>query len=398
MHKPRARRRLVHVLDGDFASGYFPDLARFADGERYEIVFTSLDRLPEARAALLTVPGVSRYMPLDAAETVGGRATGSLRRGCWAAATELRLARLVSRIRPDIVHAHLYLPALFGTLAAALRGVPARIVGRHHSDLLHRAARPIHVRADQLATRLSNAVITNSEFTRSVMVEREAAPPGKVHVVYYGLDTKRLVPAPAGQLETLRTELGLTGDRLVALVPARLDREKGHEHLFDALARLGRDYAGTFHVLIAGEGPDRERFERRVEKLGIQEHVTFLGHRRDLPLVYQVADLTVLPSLSEAFGQVLIESLCFGTAVVATRVGGIPEIVEDGRTGLLVAPADSSDLARALRASIEHPDRRAAMARAGQTHVREAFDSRRTARGNEAVYEVLLARAGEGAA
>jgi glycosyltransferase involved in cell wall biosynthesis len=388
----------VHVLDGDFASGYFPDLARFADGERYETVFTSLDGLPEDRVALLTVPGVSRYVPLDAATNFGGQATGLLGRGRWAAATELRLARFVSRIRPDIVHAHLYLPALLGTLAAALRGVPARVVGRHHSDLLHRAARPIHVRADQLATRLSNAVITNSEFTRAVMVEREAAPPDKVHVVYYGLDTKSLVPAAAERLETLRVELGLTGDRLVVLVPARLDREKGHEHLFDALARLGRDNARAFHVLVAGEGPDREHFERRVEELGIQEHVSFLGHRRDLPLVYQVADLTVLPSLSEAFGQVLIESLCFGTAVVATRVGGIPEIVEDGRTGLLVAPANSGDLACALRASAEQPERRAAMARAGQTHVREAFDSRRTARNNEAVYENLLARAGGGAA
>ncbi len=179
MPEPRARRRLVHVLDGDFASGYFPDLARFADGERYQVVFTSLHRLAEDRAELLTVPGVSTYVALDEAPRGHTSGTGHLGRGGWALATELQLARFVSRLRPDIVHAHLYEPALLGTFAAAVRDTRARIVGRHHSDLLHRGGRRLHVRADQLATKLSHAVITNSEFTRSVMMEREAAPPGQ---------------------------------------------------------------------------------------------------------------------------------------------------------------------------------------------------------------------------
>jgi glycosyltransferase involved in cell wall biosynthesis len=152
--------------------------------------------------------------------------------------------------------------------------------------------------------------------------------------------------------------------------------------------------AGPFTVLLAGDGPARELLERRVRELGLDGSVRFLGHRRDINRVYQVADLTVLPSLSEAFGQVLIESLCFGTGVVATKVGGIPEIVQDGRTGLLVNPADPPDLARALRASVQDPGRREEMAAAGRARVREVFDSRRTARNNEAVYDELLARAG----
>jgi glycosyltransferase involved in cell wall biosynthesis len=391
MGEPRGdRRRLVHVLDGDFASGYFPDLARFADGDRYEVVFTSIEPLPEDRAALLARPGVSSYCGIAG----NSRGAGAIGRGRWALETVGRLERLLARLRPDVVHAHLYEPALLGTTSATVRRVPVRVVGRHHSDLLHRAGRPLHVRADRLATRLSHAVITNSEFTRRVMLEREGATPEKVRVVYYGLDTQALTSAPDAALDALRRELRITGDRLVVVVPARLDREKGQEYLFEALAGLARDGIGPFTVLLAGDGPARELFERRVRELGLGGSVRFLGHRRDIYLLYQVADLTVLPSLSEAFGQVLIESLCFGTGVVATRVGGIPEIVEDGRTGLLVEPAEPRDLARALRESAEHPGRREEMAAAGRARVREVFDSRRTARDNEAVYDELLARAG----
>jgi glycosyltransferase involved in cell wall biosynthesis len=384
------RPRVLHVLDGDFASGYFPDLARFADGERFETLFTSLRPIPEGRAALLDHPGVSAYRPLGAdADT---RYTES--RARWGATTLARLERLIAGVRPMVVHAHLFEPALIGTLVAALRRVPVRVVGRHHSDLLHRAQRPLHVRADRLATRLSHAVITNSAFTRDVMVQHEGAPPGKVRVVYYGLDTAALQPAPSAALDAVRAELGITPERFVALVPARLDRAKGHDHLFDALTALPAEQRERMTVLLAGDGPARERYERRLGELALDGTVTLLGHRRDIQLLYQVADLTVLPSLSEAFGQVLIESLCFGTGVVATRVGGIPEIVEHEQTGLLVEPADPGSLAHALAASLEDPAARERMAAAGRASVRTRFDSRTTSRGTEAVYDELIARAG----
>ena len=281
-------------------------------------------------------------------------------------------------------------PALFGTIAASLRGVPARVVGRHHSDLLHREHRPLHVGLDQLATGLSHAVIANSEFTRRVMVERESAPPAKVRVVYYGLDTEALVPAPPAAIAALRRELGLKEERFVIVVPARLDRAKGHEDLFDALDMLPSDRAARLAVLVAGDGPARVRFERRVQELGLKDVVRFLGHRRDIHLLYQAADLTALPSLSEAFGQVLIESLCFGTAVLATSVGGIPEIVEHERTGLLVEPADSRALARAILRYMDDRSLRERTAAAGRTRVRATFDSRQTAHATEAVYAELL--------
>ncbi|MEA2142957.1 MAG: hypothetical protein QOI64_1387 [Solirubrobacteraceae bacterium] len=387
------RRRLLHILDGDFASGYFPDLARFADGERFDVLFTSLQPLASERAALLEVAGVSRYRPLRRGADIGGQ--DRVRRS---ADGVVALQRAIGALRPDVVHAHLYEPALLGTIAGLLRGVRARVVGRHHSDLVHRAGSPLHVGLDRLATTLSHAVVANSRFTKEVMVDHEGADPAKVRVVYYGLDTKALRPVPDGEIAILRDALGVPPDRFVVVVPARLDREKGHEHLFAALTELGGGALERMTVLLAGSGPDREHFEREIAARGLTGTVRLLGHRRDINRLYQLADLTVLPSLSEAFGQVLIESLCLGTGVVATRVGGIPEIVEDGRTGLLVEPADAGDLARALRASVEQPDRRGAMAAAGQARVREVFDSRRTARENEAIYDELLARAGRAGA
>jgi glycosyltransferase involved in cell wall biosynthesis len=380
------RTRVLHVLEGDFLSGYFPDLSRFADGDRYELTFTSLEPLPPEKRELLNRDQVSSYVELP-----NSRFSTLMpsRVQAWTAGlTGLR--RVMDELNPDVVHAHLHKPSLLAMLVS--HGRPAlRVVGRHHSDLLHRARLHLHVQLDRLTTHLADAVITNSAFTARTMEERERAASDKLRVVHYGLDIASFAPAPAQRLIDIRAELALRESDFAVLIPARLDAEKGHDYFLQAMSLLRRG-GSPIIGLFAGRGPAEDRLRERARELGLAQNIRFLGYRDDLALIYQSADLTVLPTLSEAFGQVLIESLLYGTPVVASDVGGIPEIVEDGVSGLLVPPANADELARAIGSLVAEPRRAATMAAEGQRGVRLRFDSRLTARATEAVYAEFLAR------
>src|SRR5262249_41094991 len=152
-----------------------------------------------------------------------------------------------------------------------------------------------------------------------------------------------------------------------------LHPEKGYEHLFRAMASLKGRTDRPVRLLIAGRGALEAAFRDEVRALGCEDVIQFLGFRNDVPDLMAAADLLVLPSVAEAFGLVLAEALYLGTPVVATRVGGIPEIVTDGVDGILVPPADSQALADALLDLLHDPERRRRMAGAGRQKVVERF-------------------------
>ena len=137
-------------------------------------------------------------------------------------------------------------------------------------------------------------------------------------------------------------------DAYLLVVVARLHPEKGHEYLFQAMARLKGQTDRRVLLLVVGTGPFDQAYREQVRTLGCEEQVRFTGFRRDVPDLMAAADLVVLPSVAEAFGLVLTEALYLGTPVVATRVGGIPEIISDGIDGVLVPPANSEALAKTI--------------------------------------------------
>lgn len=185
-----------------------------------------------------------------------------------------------------------------------------------------------------------------------------------------------------------RSEDGSDEGRPVVLTIARLAEQKGIRYLLDAASSVPEA-----DFLIAGDGPDRQALESRAHQLGLAERVRFLGFRDDIPGLLAACDVFVLPSLYEGFPLSILEALGVGKPVVASAVGGIPEVIQDGRTGLLVPAGDPGALADAIRRILNDSADARAMARAGQELVRENYSVEAMVRTVSTLYDELLAEA-----
>jgi glycosyltransferase involved in cell wall biosynthesis len=268
-----------------------------------------------------------------------------------------------------------------------------RVMTRHYSDYHTRIDKKWHIRLDRMCTRLCDDVIAVSAHTARHLIEVEGAPVDKVHTVVNGFDTSRVEIPDRAQSERLRRELG-AADAHMLVVVGRLHPEKGYEHLFQALPRVREQLDHPLVLLVAGAGPFEDEFRRQVAALGCDREVRFLGFRTDASSLMAAADLVVLPSVAEAFGIVLAEALYIGTPVVATKVGGIPEIVDDGVDGVLVPPANSEALAEAIAGLLNDPERRAEMTGAGREKVERRFSFESMVKEYEEIYEAALKRKG----
>jgi len=213
------------------------------------------------------------------------------------------------------------------------------------------------------------------------MVDLEGTPETRITVVYNGME-----PLPVPDQESvirLRRELILQDER-VCLMIARLHEEKGFKVLFDAIPNVVSQ-VGNLVVLVAGEGPHRATLEAEAKQRGLEEVVRFLGQRNDIPELISLASVVVLPSLAESFGFVLLEAMSLDRPVVASTTGGIPEVVSDGETGLLVPPGDALSLADAMCRVLLKPDLAADFAAKGKQRA-QLFTFDRMIRGYERLY------------
>jgi glycosyltransferase involved in cell wall biosynthesis len=304
-----------------------------------------------------------------------------------------RLARYLRAKRIDILHTHLFEPSVVGLQAGVMARTPVRMMTRHYSDYHTRIDKHWHVRLDRLCTRLCDDVIAVSDHTARHLVEVEGAPPEKVHTVLNGFDATRVEVPDRRERDRLRAEFG-AGEAHLLLVVARLHPEKGYEYLFRAVPQIRDRVDRPVVLLVAGAGQFEDSFRGQVAELGCEDEVRFLGFREDASSLMAAADLVVLPSLAEAFGIALAEALYVGTPVVATRVGGIPEIVDDGVDGVLVPPADSEALAESIAGLLNDPGRRAQLAGAGTEKVTTRFSFEAMVREYESIYDATLRRKG----
>jgi glycosyltransferase involved in cell wall biosynthesis len=369
------RRRVLHFAQDSCTSGFFPQLGKRHDRDRYEMFFGTLNPIAPWLREFMEDNGV-RCISLDCrsrSQYPGGM---------------VRLARALRRERIDLLHTHLFEPSVIGLQAGVLAQTPARVMTRHYSDYHTRIDRPLHVKLDQMCIGLSHRVIAVSQHTADHMVDLERARPEKIRVVVNGIDFDRVRVSGDDARDRVRAELGL-GDDHVLLIVARLHPEKGYDYLFRALPQIRAQAERPVHLLIAGAGPLEPTYRALADNLGIADAVRFLGFRKDVPDLMAAADLFVLPSLAEAFGLVLTEAIYLGTPVVASRTGGIPEIVDDGVDGVLIPPADTDALARTVVGLLKDPDRRRQLAGAGRTKVVAKFGFDDMVRAYEGVYEEL---------
>ena len=285
--------------------------------------------------------------------------------------------------RPDIVHTFLLTASLYGRLAAILARVPI-VIGTEVNIYAHK--RPMHALAERLLMAGTDRIIASAESVRDFYVRQVHADPAKVDVVYNAVDFSQ--GRPTMSQREMRASLGLPEDARIAGVIARLTEQKGHRYLFDALA--SSPALADVQLLVVGGGEAREALERDAVTKDLSARVHFLGPRRDLGDLLAAMDVFVLPSLWEGLPLSMVLAMGAGVPVVATRVAGIPEVVDDGRTGLLVPPRDASALGAALTRLFEDPQLRRRIGREASAAVLPRFGIDRYVESVTSLYDTLL--------
>jgi glycosyltransferase involved in cell wall biosynthesis len=303
-------------------------------------------------------------------------------------AMQARFAAMLRRERIEILHTYGLYPNLFAITPACAARVPVILASiRDIGDIWT----PMQRRFQKTACRMAHAIAVNAEAVRRRLIA-EGYDPRRITVIENGVDLKRFHGGPG--TGRLHRELGLEpGTPLIGVV-SRLNPDKGLSYLLRAAAALGDSWPAARFVLF-GDGPGRAALEAEAADLGVTGRVTFLGFRTDVAELLPDVTISVLPSLSEAMSNVVLESMASERPVVATRVGGLPEVMEDGAHGCLVPPADAAALARALSMLLEDPVRARAMGRAGRDHITRHFSQERMIERTQDLYDRLMATAGE---
>jgi glycosyltransferase involved in cell wall biosynthesis len=296
------------------------------------------------------------------------------------------IRKYLRETQPQIVHTFLLTASLYGRFAAILEHVPI-VVGTEVNIYQHK--RLHHAIAERLLMAGTDRVVVSAASVRDFYIRQVHADPGKVDVIYNAVDFAQAVPTVPR--EEVRAALGVPLDALVAGVIARLTEQKGHRFLFDALAAAPE--LANVHLLVVGGGERGDDLRRRAEALGLTPRIHFLGPRRDLGNLLGAMDVFVMPSLWEGLPLSLVLAMGAGVPPVATAVAGIPEVVEDGRTGLLVAAGDAPALGAALGRMVSDRGLRERVGRDARASVLPRFGVDKYVDSIVSLYDRLLGRA-----
>jgi len=340
-----------------------------------ELLLTDLARAAPSAGVALSVgylveplEGAPAAEPLRAAG-VTPQLVGT--RSLWRSDDLRRVRRQLQQTQPDVVHTHLGYADFLGGLAARSLGLPV-LSTVHVMEWANDPSEKVKARLmAAVRRRCAAAVITVSEAARTAYLAHGWDSPAHVLTVHNGV--ARVPQAGAGP--AVRSQLGLAPDALVLAMVTVLRPGKGHDVAIDAVASLQGRFPGLC-LLVLGAGPARDEIARLGAPLG--DAVRLVGHRDDVMRVLDAVDVLVHPSRIDAFPTALLEAMAAGVPVVATAVGGIPEIVDPGVTGVLLpAPPRAPDLAAALVPLLADPARRRALGAAAQGRFRAEFSAER---------------------
>jgi glycosyltransferase involved in cell wall biosynthesis len=300
----------------------------------------------------------------------------------------VRLARVIRRVRPDVLHLHGASIGVIGGIVGRVARVPAIVYTEHLEHSKH--ARWLQ-RSREMTAELPHGTVFVSE--RSFLRAVEEGPLGRIadraSVIHNGIDLSPYRTAlDADERAEVREELGLDTDTIAAGCVGLLWEAKGQEYLIRALAELYTEGAVT--VLLVGSGAYEDRLCALAKEHGVAEKVRFLGWRDDVPRILRALDLYVQPSLTEGLPLAVVEAAAAGLPIVASEVGGIPEIITHGRDGLLVPPGDPNALAAAIQKLLDDPDQARMLGETARKTAFERFSAEAMVERYMEVYEGLL--------
>jgi glycosyltransferase involved in cell wall biosynthesis len=277
----------------------------------------------------------------------------------------LRLRDALHAWSPTIVHTFLLTGSLYGRFASMMAGVPV-VIGTEVNIYEHK--QPLHARLERWLMRGTDAVIASAASVKDYYVAQVHADPAKVAVIYNAVDWAQLQTTMARN--AFRASIGVPVDAPAAGIIARLTEQKAHRVLFDAMAHPA---LASLHLVVVGDGELRNDLISRAESLGLHHRIHFLGARRDLGDILSAIDIFAMPSYWEGLPLSMVLAMGAGLPVVASRVAGIPEVVSDGVSGILVTPGDSDQLANALASLVNDPERRSRLGRNARAFVLPRF-------------------------
>ena len=350
--------RVCHLCDGSVAGDYFRNITAGLTARGIELLLVELGS-GTAPQWLAQFPGVA-YHSLD---VMGSRKIFSARK---------KVVELVQSEKIDILHTHLFYSGLAAAFAKRQLGSTTFAMMRHHTGVVRMLGSAFHVRADKWMAERAGRVLTVSEAARQYMLDVDGIRRDDIEVVYLGFDFEQMTPNAEKRAAT-RADFGFTDDDLVIGYVANFASGKGHVQLINAFDEVKRQIPNA-KLILAGRGKLKE-VEDTVGRLGLGRRITFAGWRDDAAAIYNATDIFVQPSLSEAFSQVLIEAMGCGLPVIATKVGGAAEVIENDVNGILIEPDDPQAIAREVIRLAEDKKLRSAIAERGMNSVRERFSA-----------------------
>ena len=299
-----------------------------------------------------------------------------------------RLYKLLRRERPSILHSCLFHANFLGRIVGQLARVPVIITSRRNVEI----GGPWRERLKRWTVSLDDKIVAVCAAARQAEIERAGAPPEKVVTIYNGIEPNDYT---VNARQTIRREFDVPPSAKLLGTVGRMHPQKGHVYLLTALRRV-RERFPDARLLVVGDGRLRAQLQSQVHEQQLEDGVTFTGVRSDIPEILSALDLFVLPSLWEGLPNVILEAMAAGLPVVATAVGGAPELVADGQTGLLVPPAQAEALEQAIMQMLENPAQAKNMGQAGHERVLTHFSLAQTVAATTALYDELLTAAGVG--
>lgn len=308
---------------------------------------------------------------------------------------QFRFARYLKGNRIQIVHAYNFYANIFAIPAARLAGVPVVMASIRDMGVY---LTPMQRRAQRFVCALADRIVGNAEAVRWWLIS-EGYAPEKISIIRNGIDVSRFSKTENGA--GLRQELGIPPGVPLVAVLSRLDVVKGLEDFLGAAVVVARRVPDAWFLIVGDRFTMRDgmvirdlayrsELETHATRLGLGGRVVFTGFRSNVPEVLSAVAVSVLPSVSEALSNTLLESMAAGVPVVATKVGGNPEVVEDGITGLLVPPRDPASLARAICMLLEDRELASKFSQAARQRVAEHFSFPRMVQETEGLYIELL--------
>jgi glycosyltransferase involved in cell wall biosynthesis len=357
--------RVVHIIKVVRAAGAEQHLITLLGGLRSQGI--------DARMILLVEPQNPMQNYTAALEAQGVPVQPMVIRHHADATIVLRLKQALEALAPDIVHTHLIHADLYGTLAARWIGVP--VISSRHNDDAFRYRTPVRL-VNRVLWSMTTAGIAISDAIKAFSIKVEGATPKQMHRIHYGLDTSIKPLDRTATKKKWVAELQLPPDvQLIGMV-CRLIEQKGVRYGLEAFIQLAERFPSAY-LLVVGEGPLRSELEARTQAAGLSNRVHFPGWRSDTQALMAGLDILLAPSLWEGFGLVLLEAMAQQTAIVASRVSAIPEVVMDGETGLLVEPRDINGLKDALSKLLKDAALRQHMGLMGRDRLETAFSATR---------------------